>query len=121
MSGPLNPGPPARHPTVAARPSASAPSRAGCRAIDGRRLGPVQLTSPYFVLGRRRSSTYNRVRLRPAPPSGLVWLVPWTGTCGYLLGYRRNWLETHQRCVGATARRGRASPAQPILGGGFAR
>ncbi len=62
---------------------------------------PLKLTSPYFVAlggghvplpnlplslrgqsprsnrerGRRRSSTYNRVRLRPAPPSGLVWLV----------------------------------------------
>src|SRR3972149_2525908 len=33
-------------------------------------LVPCQLTSPYGVLGRRRSSTYNRVRLRPAPPSG---------------------------------------------------
>ena len=26
---------------------------------------PGQLTSPYCVLSRRRSSTYNRVRLRP--------------------------------------------------------
>jgi hypothetical protein len=40
---------------------------------------PLQLTSPYFVLGRRRSSTYNRVRLWPTTPSGLVWLVIWSG------------------------------------------
>src|SRR4030095_9883663 len=39
----------------------------------------LHLTSPYFVLGRRRSSTYNRVRLRPTTPSGLVWLVIWSG------------------------------------------
>ena len=40
---------------------------------------PLQLTSPYFVLVRRRSSTYNRVRLRPTTLSGLVWLVIWSG------------------------------------------
>jgi hypothetical protein len=39
----------------------------------------LQLSSPYFLLGRRRSSTYNRVRLRPTTPSGLVWLVIWSG------------------------------------------
>ena len=38
---------------------------------------PLQLTSP-IILGRRRSSTYNRVRLRPTTPSGLVWLVIWS-------------------------------------------
>ncbi len=41
---------------------------------------PGRLTSPYFVLRRRGSSTYNRVRLRPAAPSCLVWLVTHPGT-----------------------------------------
>ncbi|MBI3030551.1 MAG: GspH/FimT family pseudopilin [Candidatus Rokubacteria bacterium] len=35
---------------------------------------------PLISVGRRRSSTYNCVRLRPAPPSGLVWLATWPGT-----------------------------------------
>jgi hypothetical protein len=43
------------------------------------RLAAGPLSSNGHVLGRRRSSTYNRVRLRPAPPSGLVRLGTWPG------------------------------------------
>src|SRR2546427_7221554 len=43
-------------------------------------LVPCQLTSPYFVLGRRQPSTYTYVRLGLPPPSGLVWLAIWPGT-----------------------------------------
>jgi hypothetical protein len=53
-----------------------------------------RLTSSYFVLGRRRSSTYNRVRLRPAPPSGLVWLVIRPDTCGSGAQQTPGWLES---------------------------
>src|SRR2546429_541393 len=56
-------------------------------------LVPGQLTSPCFVLGRRRSSTYTRVRLRPAPPSGLAWLVMCPGTVRSLAASRRISLE----------------------------
>jgi hypothetical protein len=41
---------------------------------------PAQLTSPYFVLGRRGRSTYTLVRLPAAAPSGLVWLAICAGT-----------------------------------------
>ncbi len=54
---------------------------------------PSQLTSPHGVLGRRRSSTYNSVRLRSAPPSGLVMLVIWTGIPLLPLTVRANSLE----------------------------
>src|SRR3989442_14925918 len=34
-----------------------------------------RFTSPYFVLGRQRGSTYTYVRLAALAPSGLVWLA----------------------------------------------
>ncbi len=54
---------------------------------------PSQLTSPHGVLGCRRASTYNRVRLGSAPPSGLVMLVIWTGIPILPLTVRANPVE----------------------------
>ncbi len=55
----------------------------GARAeVRHRRVASVlgQFTSPYFVLGRQRRSTYTYVRLAPLAPSGLVWLATWPST-----------------------------------------
>src|SRR5206468_12179066 len=77
------------------------PGRWRPRALGA--LVPGQLTSPYFVLGRRQPSTYDQlsprlvalplgsnrhVRLGLPPPSGLVWLAIWPGT---LRGHSRRW------------------------------
>src|SRR5439155_797938 len=52
-------------------------TRGGRRGWRGRGnlLVPGQLTSPGFAFARRRTSTSNRVRLRPAPPSSLAGLL----------------------------------------------
>ena len=52
-----------------------------------------------FAILRSRSAralNVQGVRLAPAPPSGLVWLVPWPGTVRAPAGSGRNALEAHQ-------------------------
>jgi len=58
-------------------PAEAEPLEVRREAAESRRsrVMPGRLTSPYFVLGRQRCSTYTHVRLASLTPSGLVWLA----------------------------------------------